>query len=217
MLIRLVQFVWHICISDPITLVWYVKVDIKLLQFCRGYFQKTLPFVHMYFYSNFTEVFSKVSFVPIEITFTCTKYCLTQWISKLPWVSQNLINLTSGGHIKRNCLRDRANYRSSRAWQIVTRQPMMTSSNRNIFRVTGSLCGKVTGHPWIPLQKRATRRFDVFFDLRLIKRLSKRSWGWWFETPLRPLWRQCDAFLGYPPGILSCCQICTTHSKIGHA
>ena len=130
MLIRLVQFVWHIRISDPITIVWYVKVDIKLLQFCRGYFQKTFPFVHMYFYSNFTEVFSKVSFVPIEITFTCTKYCLTQWISKLPWVSQNLINLTSGGHIKRNCLRDRANYRSSRAWQIVTRQPMMTSSNK---------------------------------------------------------------------------------------
>ena len=23
----------------------------------------------------------------------------------------------------------------------------------------------------------------VFFNLRLIKRLSKQSWGWWFETP----------------------------------
>ena len=31
--------------------------------------------------------------------------------------------------------------------------------------------------------------FDVFFDLRLYKRLSKQSWGWWFETLLRPLWR----------------------------
>ena len=30
---------------------------------------------------------------------------------------------------------------------------------------------------------------DVFFDLRLNKRLSKQSWGWWFETPSRPLWR----------------------------
>ena len=28
-----------------------------------------------------------------------------------------------------------------------------------------------------------TRSFDVFFDLRLNKRLSKQSWGWWFETP----------------------------------
>ena len=24
--------------------------------------------------------------------------------------------------------------------------------------------------------------FDVFFDLRLKKRLSKQSWGWWFES-----------------------------------
>ena len=30
---------------------------------------------------------------------------------------------------------------------------MMTSSNENIFRVTGPLCGKFTGHRWIPLTK----------------------------------------------------------------
>ena len=34
-----------------------------------------------------------------------------------------------------------------------------------------------------------TRSFDVLFDLRLNKRLSKQSWGWWFETPSHPLWR----------------------------
>ena len=38
-------------------------------------------------------------------------------------------------------------------------------------------------------QRPVTRRFDVFFDLRLNKRLSKQSWGWWFETLSRPLWR----------------------------
>ena len=27
----------------------------------------------------------------------------------------------------------------------------------------------------------------------LNKRLSKQSWGWWFETPLRLLWRHCNA------------------------
>ena len=36
-----------------------------------------------------------------------------------------------------------------------------------------------------------TRSFDVFFDLRLNKRLSKQSWGWWFETLPCPLWRHC--------------------------
>ena len=44
----------------------------------------------------------------------------------------------------------------------------MTSSNGNIFRVTGHLCGKFTGPRWIPAQRPVTRSFDVFFDLRLI-------------------------------------------------
>ena len=34
-----------------------------------------------------------------------------------------------------------------------------------------------------------TRNFDIFFDLRLNKQLSKQSWGWWFETLSCPLWR----------------------------
>ena len=42
-------------------------------------------------------------------------------------------------------------------------------------------------------QRPVTRSFDVFFDLRLNKRLSKQWWGWWFETPSRPLWRHCNA------------------------
>ena len=69
---------------------------------------------------------------------------------------------------------------------------MMTSSNVNIFRVTGDLCGEFTVHRWIPAQRSETRNFDVFLDLRLNKRLSKQSWGWWFETLWRPLWRQCN-------------------------
>ena len=40
-----------------------------------------------------------------------------------------------------------------------------------------------------PTQRPMTRSFDVFFDLRLNKRLSKHWWGWWFETLSRPLWR----------------------------
>ena len=43
-----------------------------------------------------------------------------------------------------------------------------------------------------PAQRPVTRSFDVFFDLRLNKRLNKHSWGWWFETPSRPLWRHCN-------------------------
>ena len=54
---------------------------------------------------------------------------------------------------------------------------MTTSSNGNIFRVTGHLCGEFR------TQRPVTRSFDVFFHLRLNIRLGKQSWGWWFETP----------------------------------
>ena len=69
-------------------------------------------------------------------------------------------------------------------------QLMMTSSNGNIFRVTGHLCGNspVPGEFPAPV----TRSFAVFFDLRLNERLNKQSWGWWFETLSRPLWRHCN-------------------------
>ena len=43
-----------------------------------------------------------------------------------------------------------------------------------------------------PAQRPVTRRFDVFFDLRLNKRLSKQSRGRWFETLPRPLWRHSN-------------------------
>ena len=70
---------------------------------------------------------------------------------------------------------------------------MMTPSNGNIFRITGHLCREFTGHRWIPPQRPVTRSFGVFFGLHLNKRLSKQKWGWWFETPSRPLWRYCNA------------------------
>ena len=66
---------------------------------------------------------------------------------------------------------------------------IMTSSNGNIFRVTDHLCGNSPVPGEFPAQRSVTRSFDVFFDLRLNKRLSKQSWGWLFETLLCPLWR----------------------------
>ena len=73
-----------------------------------------------------------------------------------------------------------------------TRSDMMAPSNGNIFGVTGPCVGNspVTGE--VPSHRPLTRSFDVFFDLRLNKRLSKQLWGWWFETPSPPLWRHCN-------------------------
>ena len=68
----------------------------------------------------------------------------------------------------------------------------MTSSNGNIFRVTGLCAGNSPVPGEFPTQRPVTRRFDVYFDLRLNKRLCKQSWGWWFETLLCPLWRHSN-------------------------
>ena len=66
---------------------------------------------------------------------------------------------------------------------------MMTSSNGNIFRVTGPLCGNSPVKGEFPEQRSVTRSFDVLFDLRQNKMLSKWWWCWWFETPPHPIWR----------------------------
>ena len=52
------------------------------------------------------------------------------------------------------------------------------------FSTLLTLCAEnslVTGE--FPAQRPVTWSFDVFFDLRLNKRLSKQSGGCWFETP----------------------------------
>ena len=51
-----------------------------------------------------------------------------------------------------------------------------------------------------PTQRPVTRSFGVFFDLRLNRRVSEHSWGWWFETPAYSLWRHCNED--------SCCHTC---------
>ena len=80
---------------------------------------------------------------------------------------------------------------------------MMTSSNGNIFRVTGPLCGEFTGPGEFPAQRPVTRSFDVFFDLRPNKRLSKQPWGWWFETPSWSSWRQCNDAMAMAPSLIT--------------
>ena len=55
-------------------------------------------------------------------------------------------------------------------------------------------------------QRPVTRSFDVFFDLRLSKRLSKQPWGWCFETLSRLSWRHCNdrQIIQYPLGTCIC-------------
>ena len=66
-------------------------------------------------------------------------------------------------------------------------------------------------------QRPVTRSFDVFFDLRLNKPLSKQWWGWWLETLSRPLWRHCNdvvLFCGGGDATISCQWNHTIHLPI---
>ena len=61
------------------------------------------------------------------------------------------------------------------------------------FSVSLALCAgnsPVTGE--FPSQRPLTQSFDVFFDLRLNKHLSKQWKHQWFEMPSQSLWRHCN-------------------------
>ena len=85
---------------------------------------------------------------------------------------------------------------------------MMNLSNGNMFRVTGFCAGNspvtvgnstVTGK--FPSHRPVTRNFDVFFDVRLNKRLSKQPRRRWFETPSGSSWRNCNVVPNSDPVI----------------
>ena len=84
--------------------------------------------------------------------------------------------------------------RSQMDWILMTGiwMHMMNSSNGNIFRVTGHLCGEfpVTGE--FPSQRPVTWSFDVVPDLRPNQQFSKQARRQWSGTPSRSLWRHCS-------------------------
>ena len=111
------------------------------------------------------------------------------------WETALLCNDVShwvGANLKPALILNEVLHRALPLWEDKPVDYMMTSSNGNIFRVTGLLCGEFTGPGEFPAHRPVTRSFDVFFDLRLNKRLIKQPWGWWFETPSWSLWRQCN-------------------------
>ena len=54
---------------------------------------------------------------------------------------------------------------------------MKTSSNGNIFRVTGPLCGEFTSHRWIPLTKTSDTELWYFLWSPLINGVNSREAG----------------------------------------
>ena len=74
------------------------------------------------------------------------------------------------------------------------------------FSALQAICAENSPVPGdFPAQRPVTRSFDVFFDLRRIKRFNKQSWGWWFETLSHPLWRHSNDLVA--PQVGSSCVL----------
>ena len=92
---------------------------------------------------------------------------------------------------------------------------MMTPSNGNIFRVTGPMCGEITGHVEFPPHRAVTQSFDVSFDLCVNTWLSKQWRRRWLETPRRSLWRHRNVIVlptSSPPHAVSIMSVTPVRS-----
>ena len=86
------------------------------------------------------------------------------------------------------CIHDQSALVRAIVWPQLCANVSWWRHQMEIFSALLALC--VTGE--FPAQRPVMRSFDVFFDVRLNKRLSKQSWGWWLETLSRSLWRHCN-------------------------
>ena len=125
-------------------------------------------------------------------------YLMRDILRTFPWIKiyapwHNFIEATN--HLSKptlaipnhTCPNSRAIVDHPNAWWC---HPMET------FSTLLALCsGKPRMIGEFPSQRPVTRSFDffvcLFFGQRLNKWMSKQSWGWWFETPSRSLWRHC--------------------------
>ena len=75
-------------------------------------------------------------------------------------------------------------------------EAFFTSDDVIKWKLFSALLGIFAGNSPVPdefpAQRPVARSFDVFFDRRLNKRMSKQWRGWWYETPSSPLWRHCN-------------------------
>ena len=85
----------------------------------------------------------------------------------------------------------------------------------NTFSAWLAICAgnsPVTGE--FPAQRPVAPSFDVLFHLGLNEWLSKQSWGWWFETPLRPLWCHSNVWSSVWTGETNCSYEKTSKVRI---
>ena len=132
------------------------------------------------------------------LAFSCVLYCLC-WILLTPFRAASLTHPREANQPKNVKL-------TATCWLSDTRGVTMVYVTTVLVCWSMEECGNIstellfqnqTYHIPRDLFSTSVRRvcFEVFFDLRLNKRLGKQPWGWWFETPSWSLWRHCHVWL----------------------
>ena len=143
-----------------------------------------MSYQHEYDFTNYIESFTWFAFVvriPLDKDYAN--------LGKFSGATEKIqsIDISSDGS---KCLAGELNFSGRYCAAAWWRHQMET------FSALLALCaGNLPVSGDFPTQRPVTRSFDIFFDLRLIKRLSKHSRCWWFETLSRPLWRHCNGKL----------------------
>ena len=81
-------------------------------------------------------------------------------------------------------------------WDWLLGQLQWNCSQLNQMETFSALLALCEGKPPVTSKRSITPSFDVFFDVRLSKRLSKQLWCWWFETQWLLIWRHCNGWYG---------------------
>ena len=107
----------------------------------------------------------------------------TDFLYKIP--SMRAFNSPLSCRINSECIHDRVSPQSAM---------FLRGSKLHGSTLLAVCAGNSPVNGEFPSQRPVMRNFDVSFDLRQNKRLSKQSWGWWFETPSCSLWRHCNVY-----------------------
>ena len=101
-----------------------------------------------------------------------TNFCCSDWC-RLVWFLLTLVTKNAADVLMPNRSQATSNYQDD--FNLTTHESyilssilsicMMTSSNRNIFRITGPLCRKLTGHRWILPPLKSQWRRTLMFSL----------------------------------------------------
>ena len=137
----------------------------------------------------------------IEAWTKCGPFCRWQFqmqvfLSENDWISNEiLLKHVPGGPVDNKL----AYVQASMCWHYFQHQRQYNVNLtwwRHRMETFSTLLALCVGNSPVPgefaAQRQVTRSFDVFFDLRPNKWLSKQSWGWWFKMSSRPLWRHCN-------------------------